>query len=208
MRSNPLQRNTCTFLQCSTPVLKALVASKCRTNQYPRSALSPLAGGCREYMLIDRIPRVLTAQSSLQVPLRTWMTLRFESRTIPKTFMWVRRLALTTLSEEQALLDIEWSKEASGRQKVTRSRLIHVFDADPDSQSTSWMTSPLERARFWNLSALRSIRERFPAPHLPYRSRTPFNRGVTFTPSRKRSVVPSNSTCFTKAQVRTINSTV
>jgi len=136
------------------------------------------------------------------------MTLRFASRTIPETFMWVRRLALMTLSEEQVLLDIEWSKEASGRQKVTRSRLIHVFDTDPDSQSTSWMTSPLERARFWNLSTLKSIRERFPAPHLPYRSRTPFNREVTFTPSRKRSVVPSNSTCSTKAQVRTTNSTV
>jgi len=33
--------------------------------------------------------------------------------------MWIRRLALATLLEEQALLDIEWSKKTSGKRKVT-----------------------------------------------------------------------------------------
>lgn len=120
----------------------------------------------------------------------------------------MRHPALTTPSEERALLDTKWSKGAFGKRKVTLNRLIHAFGTDLDPQSTSWMTSSLERARFWNLSTPKDIRESFPAPLSPYRSRTVFNRGATFTPSRKRSVGPSNSTCSTRARARTTNSTV
>jgi len=70
------------------------------------------------------------------------------------------------------------------------------------------MTSSLERARSWNLSAPKKIRPGSPVLLSAYRSRTPFNRIATSTPSRKRSGGPSNSTCSTRARVRTTSSTV
>lgn len=147
-------------------------------------------------------------QLPLLVSLRTWATLRFAYRMIPKTFTLVKRPVSTTLSEEQASLGTEWTKETSGKRKVTQDQLITAFDADFDPQSTSRMTSSLERARSWSQLALQGIRARFPALPSVYRSQTTSSREVISTPSRKRSVVPSSLTCSTRAQAQTTISTV
>lgn len=47
-------------------------------------------------------------------------------------FTWIWRPASATLSGERVSLDIEWSKETSGKRKVTRNQLVRVFRADPD----------------------------------------------------------------------------
>ena len=163
---------------------------------------------CRNHVLINPIPRVLTVQSHLPVPLRTWVTLRFAYRTIPKTFMLTRRPSSTTLSEEQASLATESTEETSGKRKVTRNQPINLVDANFDPQRTSRVTSSLERARSWNLPALRNIGARFPALLSVYRSQTAFSREVTSMPSRKCSKDPSSSTCSMRVQARTTSSTV
>ena len=120
----------------------------------------------------------------------------------------MRRPVSATLSEEQPLLDIVWTEGTSGKRKVTRNKLIDAFDADYSPQSTSWMTSPLELARSWNPSVPKNTGTTFPALLSVYKSRTAFSREATSTPSRRRSKDRSSSTCSTRAQLQTTNSTV